>query len=81
VLVILCLIPYTDERNRLLSTTIAGLQLQNSGDLPAFASWRDRCQKMAARLDDPYGRMLLTWFITHDWKETMQDVSIDLQER
>ncbi|KIM30639.1 hypothetical protein M408DRAFT_15552 [Serendipita vermifera MAFF 305830] len=71
-----------DESHRLLSALLlAGVALQRSEETAALSQWRDRCQTLAARLDDPYGRMLLTWFMTHDWRETVQDVPIPLTER
>ena len=71
-----------DESHRLLSAVLlAGLALQHSEETAAMSQWRDRCQTLATRLDDPYGRMLLTWFMTRDWRETVQDVPIPLTER
>jgi hypothetical protein len=71
-----------DERHRLLSAVMsAGLHLEQSESSEAFLQWRDRCQTLTARLDDPYGRMLLAWFTSRDWQETMQDVPIPLSEK
>lgn len=71
-----------DERHRLLSAVMAtGLHLQSTPDSEAYSQWRDRCQTLVTRLDDPYARILLTWFITKDWRETIQDVPIPLAER
>jgi WD repeat-containing protein mio len=71
-----------DESHRLLSAVLlAGMALQRSEENAAMAQWRDRCQTLATRLDDPYARMLLTWFMTKDWSETVQDVPIPLTER
>lgn len=71
-----------DERHRLLSAILlAGQHLQQAEHTDAFIQWRDRNQQITARLDDPYARMLLTWFMTKDWQETIQDVPIPLKER
>ncbi|KAG8827421.1 hypothetical protein FRC19_003219 [Serendipita sp. 401] len=71
-----------DERHRLLSAVMAaGFHLQGSQDSTAYVQWRDKCQTLVTRLDDPYCRVLLTWFITSDWRETIQDVPIPLTER
>jgi hypothetical protein len=77
-----CAHPYTDERHRLLSAILlAGQHLQLAENSDAFIQWRDRNQQLTTRLDDPYARMLLTWFMTRDWQETIQDVPIPLNER
>ena len=71
-----------DESHQLLSAVLfAGLALQHSEETSGWSQWRERCQQLATRLEDPYGRMLLTWFMTKDWHETVQDVQVPLTER
>ncbi|KAG8834476.1 hypothetical protein FRC17_008532 [Serendipita sp. 399] len=73
---------FEDERHRLLSAVMAvGLYLQNSQDSTAYVQWKEKCQNLVTRLDDPYCRMLLTWFNTGEWRETIQDVPVPLTER
>ncbi|KAI0338210.1 hypothetical protein BDW22DRAFT_1487781 [Trametopsis cervina] len=70
-----------DESHHMMSGMLAALNPSAAGGLKN-SEFRDHCERLIVRLQDPYLRAILTHLIVNDdWTEVLQEDTLPLRER
>lgn len=65
-----------------MSGALAALILQHgSGSLSRNHELRDHCQRLMAKLQDPYFRIMLSYIVFEDWEEILDEAAMPLRGR
>jgi hypothetical protein len=70
-----------DESHHMMSGTVAALISQATGSSAISHELRKHCERLIARLQDPYFRALLTHLTHGDWSEIVEEEALPLRER
>ncbi|EJU04337.1 WD40 repeat-like protein [Dacryopinax primogenitus] len=75
-----------DEQSRAFSAAVAGFDDQRDKDPdriidPRTQRWRDQCEKLIVRTQDPYLRTLLQYMVTDGWLDVLDEQSLPLKDR
>lgn len=69
-----------DESHFMLSGTLAAFT-SFSGSSPKRHDLREHCERLIPRLDDPYLRAMLTFVISDEWGDVLDEQALSLRER
>ncbi|KZO95494.1 hypothetical protein CALVIDRAFT_537869 [Calocera viscosa TUFC12733] len=75
-----------DEQSRAFSAAVAGFDDQRDKDPDRAIDsrtqrWRDQCEKLIVRTQDPYLRTLLQYMVTDGWLDVLDEQSLPLKDR
>ncbi|KAG8714755.1 hypothetical protein FRC08_011476, partial [Ceratobasidium sp. 394] len=69
----------SDEMHRIMSGIIVAAEAEPDKRLKG--SWREHCQKLGSRLEDPYLRIMLTHLAFDDWSTVVEEAALRLRDR
>ncbi|QRV94364.1 SEH-associated protein 4 [Ceratobasidium sp. AG-Ba] len=69
----------SDENHRLMSGIIVAAETESDKRLKG--SWREHCQKLGSRLEDPYLRIMLAHLAYDDWITVVEESAVPLRDR
>lgn len=68
-----------DEMHRIISGIVVAAEAEP--DKRLRGAWREHCQKLGGRLEDPYLRVMLAHLAFDDWIAVVEEVAIPLRDR
>lgn len=68
-----------DEMHRIISGIVVAAEAEP--DKRLRGAWREHCQKLGGRLEDPYLRIMLAHLAFDDWIAVVEEAAIPLRDR
>ncbi|KAF8750696.1 WD40 repeats protein [Rhizoctonia solani] len=69
----------SDEMHRIISGIVVAAETEPDKRLKG--TWREHCQKLGSRLEDPYLRIMMAHLAFDDWIAVVEEVAIPLRDR
>ncbi|CCO30943.1 WD repeat-containing protein YBL104C [Rhizoctonia solani AG-1 IB] len=69
----------SDEMHRIISGIVVAAETEPDKRLKG--TWREHCQKLGNRLEDPYLRIMMAHLAFDDWITVVEEVAIPLRDR
>ncbi|KAJ1304891.1 hypothetical protein OPQ81_006025 [Rhizoctonia solani] len=69
----------SDEMHRIISGIVVAAETEPDRRLKG--AWREHCQKLGSRLEDPYLRIMMAHLAFDDWITVVEEVAIPLRDR